>query len=245
LLPTFGIWVFGQSMLAQDRYLYLPTVGFALVVGCVWKLAVSKSRRIAGTAMVCLLASYVAGTAVQVTQWSSEEALYNRGLQIHPDSVVPKSGIAVIHMQKGEYSQAESMLRQLCAQNPADTELEWKLGMSLYLQKRFAEVIPIWQHVIANSLVSSYHDFFLSRAYFQVGDFEKGIAAMNDALSVTPEDTNLRLELANRYLDHGDPRAAIEQYKAVLARHPDEKILQDYLHRLEAIPAPSKPSSAH
>jgi len=133
----------------------------------------------------------------------------------------------------------------LHAENPADTEIEWKLGMALYLQKRYGEAIPIWEHVIANSAVSSFHDSFLARAYFDSGEFARGIALMNQALAVTPEDTGLRLELADRYLKHGDSRAAIEQYKAVLASHPDEKILASYIARLEATAAPSKAPSAH
>ena len=195
--------------------------------------------------VIAILAFYAASTFAQSSQWRSEEALYARGLEIHPGSVVPESGMAVIHMQNGDYAQAESTLRRLHAQNPSDTELEWKLGMSLYFQKRFAEAIPIWQHVVASSQVSSFHDSFLARAYFASGDFARGVASMNQALAVTPEDSGLRLELANRYLEHGDTRAAIEQYEAVLARHPDERVLQDYVRRLESTAPPSKALSAH
>jgi tetratricopeptide (TPR) repeat protein len=247
LLPIFGIWIFGDSMLVQDRYLYVPAVGFAFIVGYIWKTFASRSSHSAKTATaaaILLLAFYGAATFAQSSQWSSEEALYDRGLEIHPGSMVPESGIAYVHLEKGEYARAESMLRSLHSRYPADTELAWKLGMSLYLQKRYTEAIPIWQQVIANSLVSAFHDAFLARAYFQIGDFEPGVAAMTAALAVTPEDTSLRLELANDYLQHGDRAAAIAQYKAVLVLRPDEKILQDYVRRLEASVAPVKAAPA-
>lgn len=95
LLPILNLSALGEDFLVQERYVYIPSVGFSLLValGLVnipidkW-LAVGR-RRTAQAVVVALIALLLTGkTLAQNTAWKDDETLWNHGAETAPDQMM-------------------------------------------------------------------------------------------------------------------------------------------------------------
>jgi hypothetical protein len=87
ILPVLNTSVFFRE-LRHDRYLYLPSIGFAILV------AAFLQRVPAGLVAVvaCLLASL---TIRETIPWATDLRLYRRGVEVAPGSALARHGLAV------------------------------------------------------------------------------------------------------------------------------------------------------
>ena len=118
ILPLLNLKVFGPGELVHDRYMYLPSVGFVLIVA----LAVRRIRLGASTlfglpavqvlaALLLVCASGVA-LAYQHGHWSNNLALFQHSLEIAPNSKTAKGGLAEALVVRGMYGEGARLFRE-------------------------------------------------------------------------------------------------------------------------------------
>jgi len=102
LLPVLNLSAFGQEFLVQERYVYLPSIGFSLLVAMVLvKLPVDRwltmrSRRTAQAVVVALVALLLTGkTLAQNTVWKDDLRLWSYGVEAAPEQ--PMSHYILAH----------------------------------------------------------------------------------------------------------------------------------------------------
>src|SRR6185436_5325485 len=86
LLPVLNLRVFHYEYIIQDRYLYLPSIGFcSLVVLLIVRLAQGNQKLTLAFAGVIILAFGVS-TILQNRVWHDSAALWQRSIFFAPDS---------------------------------------------------------------------------------------------------------------------------------------------------------------
>jgi protein O-mannosyl-transferase len=92
LLPVLNLSAFTQEFLVQERYVYLPSIGFSLLVAMglanipVERWFTLGSRRTARTLVVALVVLALAGkTLAQNTVWKDDMTLWTYGVEAAPD----------------------------------------------------------------------------------------------------------------------------------------------------------------
>lgn len=86
LLPVLNLQVFHYEYIVQDRYLYLPSIGFVLLISALlsklWDSEKKIYQQAALAAAILLFTFYSVSTILQNRVWSSEIALWSRAIEV-------------------------------------------------------------------------------------------------------------------------------------------------------------------
>ncbi len=159
LVSVLAMWIFFPLFLAlnlrhfrpdefiHDRYLYLPTLGFALLAG--WGLnTVSKktARRfpsfsIVTVGVVLVILGY--GTAVQVPVWRNDVTLNLRILEFHPRNAFALRNLAVAYDRQGLLKDELAILLRAARDCPNEFIFPKMLGNLYGRSERYADVVTV------------------------------------------------------------------------------------------------------
>jgi hypothetical protein len=89
-------------VVAAERFLYLPMLGFALLVGLLLARALAWGQergwpRLAALAVAVLLLAYTARTATRVPDWRSDETLNLATARAFPETPTPYLNLATYY----------------------------------------------------------------------------------------------------------------------------------------------------
>ena len=124
---TFGLWFFfltigltffnlhsgGLTSLAADRYVYLPSIGILFLFAYFLNTYAYKlpqiGIKISGAIILAILCVL---SIAQTKVWETPESLFTHSLNLHPESVAARIGLASIQRQAGKVEQAFETLRE-------------------------------------------------------------------------------------------------------------------------------------
>jgi len=119
LLPVLNLSAFGEDFLVQERYVYVPSIGFSLLIAlALLKIPLEKwipigTRRLAQTALVALLVLLLSGKSLaQNTIWKDDMTLWYHGEEAAPDQFMPHYILGHKLINLGEYVQAAQRLEE-------------------------------------------------------------------------------------------------------------------------------------
>ena len=109
LLPVLNLGAFDENFLIQERYVYVSSIGFSLLVGLAlvslpFERWLPFGRRTAvQTAVALLLCAILAGkTYAQNTVWKDDETLYTHGAEAAPDNLMSHFVLAFFYIKQPE-----------------------------------------------------------------------------------------------------------------------------------------------
>jgi tetratricopeptide (TPR) repeat protein len=124
LLPALAaIRYFGPEYVVQDRYLYLPSIGFCLLValGIEWLVArfpQAQSAKIE-LAIVSVLVLILGGVLIrQNLFWKDDVAVFQRCIAVDPTSAEAHSEMALIYFNTGNLRNADTEAKRALELNP-------------------------------------------------------------------------------------------------------------------------------
>ena len=138
LLPLLNISVFKEGEIAHDRYLYLPSIGFCVLVtfasethsircdSNLWPTGypislAPESRRLFGVA-----------TFYQSTIWASDFSLASRGVAIAPNNIIAANNLGKELARRGDYPQATGLFLKVINRRPGYWLANFNLGYVYY-----------------------------------------------------------------------------------------------------------------
>lgn len=96
LLPVLNLSAFAEDFLVQERYVYIPSLGFSLLIAmALIKIPIEQyiaigSRRTVQAALVILIALIFTGkTVAQNTSWKDDLTLWEHGAEVASDQPMP------------------------------------------------------------------------------------------------------------------------------------------------------------
>jgi tetratricopeptide (TPR) repeat protein len=122
LAPVLYLPAFAAGDFVRDRYLYIPSAGFALLLATVIrKLPAlgrwSASRLQAGVAILIVLPLATA-CALQQSYWANDIVLFYRGQQLNPQSVYAATSLGQALERHGYYERAAGILEDVVRKHP-------------------------------------------------------------------------------------------------------------------------------
>ncbi len=184
--PLISIAVFGNGEIVHDRYLYLPSIGFVILVALALARIPASRAELFGLPASRIVAAFgLAGvlavmTSMQSIHWASNLLLYDYGVQ-----QAPQNALARIHLATEMLWPRTEMLRS----DPTS-------AIRLYHEAR--DLAPnMWQ---AN--------FVLGFAYFQLGHAPEAEQYLRDAIRILPRNPNQFLYLSRALLQQNRPEEA-------------------------------------
>jgi tetratricopeptide (TPR) repeat protein len=127
LLPVLNLSAFAEDFLVQERYVYIPSIGFSLLIAiAVARAPIEKwlplgSRAVAQTALVGLLVLLLAAKSfAQNTTWRDDMTLWSHGVEAAAEQ--PMSHYILGHklINLGDFEKAAGQLEEFLKLNPGN-----------------------------------------------------------------------------------------------------------------------------
>jgi tetratricopeptide (TPR) repeat protein len=125
LLPVLNLSAFGEDFLVQERYVYIPSIGFSLLVA--WVIAKAPierwlpigSRAVAQTALAVVLVLLLAGKSfAQNTVWKDDLTLWSYGAEIASEQRMSHFILGHKLINRGDYQRAANHLEEFLKLSP-------------------------------------------------------------------------------------------------------------------------------
>jgi hypothetical protein len=227
LLPLMRISVFSRSEIAHDRYLYLPSIGFVLLLGLlfrsVYQCAVAWRRKVATGTVLSVAALCCIGTTGQSLYWADNLVLYVRGVSIAPNNLIVRTNLGNELMKRGQVQDAMAQYRDVLHRDPQFWLARYDLGYAEYSISDCERAARDLQLAAYLNPMDPETFFYLGQCRFRLGDRQTGIALMRHGIDLDPRIINFRAALADALVLTGtEPnlRSALELYRAEARGNP-------------------------
>jgi protein O-mannosyl-transferase len=245
LVPVLDLRLFAHNETVHDRYLYLPSVGFALLVALAIRAAASalSARRelllryaLAGTLAIPLACL----TVYQGQYWKDNLTLFERGVSIAPGNEIANQCMGSALLLQGNFALAANYYREALRINPRMFEANYSLGRAYYELETYPEAIQYFIRAIRLDPTQPRPFLYYGLAYMKQGQLGEAEAAVRHAMTLrAPDDfreyhASLGLVLERK----GNTAEAIREFEAELQENPDSPDALIELQRLKYGNAP-------
>jgi tetratricopeptide (TPR) repeat protein len=194
LSPSLYIRVFGNGDFVRDRYIYLGSIGFAILAAKAIRLLPSvrlwSAEAMQGAAVAVVCIAYIGVSLPQQAYWYSDLLVYARGHELYPDNPYASIGLGREYSQRGAHDRAIALVEDAVAKESTDAQLT----------------------------------FALAEVYIVAGRKEQGRKALESALRMTPAYSKSETGGANvaaLWAQLGDTDRALTICSSVLSRDPN------------------------
>jgi hypothetical protein len=248
ILPLAHLSVLPKGDIAHDRYLYLSSVGFALLVALALReLPVGRAKLLGWPAVQLLTALGVvvlltAGTVVQSLVWADDLLLYSRGLAVAPNNRNVKMNLAIVACEHGLYQPGIKLYKELIDQNPDFSLPYYNLGYTYYKLEDLKEADRYLSRATELNAFGANAFLYLGLTRMKLGRLRDAESLIRHAIEAAPEGAPVyHFALGVVLKAEGDLQGARDEFRAELSVDPDERAAYDQVAEVERL-LDSRPS---
>jgi len=210
------------SNVFAERYLYLPSVGMAWIVGLgaskLWSRTAPRSaqRRALALAGVVVAGLFAARIVIRNCDWKNDIVLYTRTLELEPDAYNISNNLGVAYWKAGDLDKAESLWRGVLAKRPKNVDALTYMGMVAGQKKQYSQATEFFRRAIEITPTSAQPHLNLAKTYRLMGLAGPAEFELRTALALSPLDYDVSNELGRLLLEEGRVSEAEEQFRASL-----------------------------
>lgn len=237
-LPVFfvGEWV-------HDRYLYLASFGFCLLVGYAIGHLPSRTARFGypavQTMLILILAGLMSlGTAWQEQYWANSLLLFVHSVNVAPHNPWAKGFLAAELLRRGDKANARRMYEAALSLDPGNWKNNVAYAIMLYNEGDYRRADALFSRAISGDPRDANAHFDQGLSRFNYGNYSGAENSLREALGRNPE-----LPMAHYWLGYSlekqgkfDPARC--EYMTESLLHPSSKI--DAEARLQVLPRESE-----
>jgi protein O-mannosyl-transferase len=244
LLPVLDLRSLTAGDIVHDRYLYLPSVGFALLVALfIRELArrLPEARRgfVAVVAVSAISGVFGVLTISQQMQWASDILLYTRGVESAPRNITVRDNLANALLDANQPERAIQLYLEVIGRNPAFWRSNYNLGFAYYKTGNFAAAEDYLRRAILIDPNDSDQYIYLALVQIQLKKLPEATDNARCAIARNPHGRGYHSVLGVVYETAGDYTHAATEFKLEVAEHPDNAAAVAALQKLEnTTPAP-------
>jgi Flp pilus assembly protein TadD len=225
LLPVLNLKAFNpQESLIHDRYLYLPSVGFCILValGVKWLSVKFGARQqvIFRTAAASIGAILLLLTVNQNHNWQNDLVMANAALKLNPQSPFLLNYVGAYYFQKNQTAVAERNYLDALATDPKYYDALSNLADVYRMQGRLAEAEQSYLKAIEYGAPYADTRYNLGVTYTSQGRYQDAIRPLLDAVEIQPSNTSARYNLGWNYDQLGQGAQAEQAYAETLQYKP-------------------------
>ena len=210
LLPVLYLPVFNAGEFVRDRYVYLSSVAFVVLVA---KAICSLTERLRSPliwtpVLVLLAGALISATVVQQAQWANDLALFERAHRLNPQNDHAALDLALVLMNHGDYARARPLLEDILTRHSSAPILHINLAIVYGNQgdpSRAAAALreTFWiEPDYANNAIKKLE---LARADEALGNYPQALVLLNDIWRDNPDYYRVAVEMARTYNQMGKP----------------------------------------
>jgi protein O-mannosyl-transferase len=155
VLPGLAvIRIYQQGDMTHDRYLYLPSVGFALLAALLVKKASSRAKSAEAAAImvvVVILAVFSAEAISQQRYYQNDVVFYSRVIQVSPSDAYAMAMLGNVYLDQRRNELAMEEFRRANQIAPQDRSLTVFLARGLFVTGNYGEAETLLKRLLQNS----------------------------------------------------------------------------------------------
>jgi len=251
LIPLLDIRVFIANDFAHDRYLYLPSVGLAVLVAMLLRkvcwgpprwLGIPTSLLAAG---LCLTAALSYGTIAQRSYFKDNRTFYAHNLARAPHNPDAESNYATVLAEDHLYAPAVEKFLDVVNHYPNYWTPTYNLALTYYKMGKMPEAEEYFLQAIRINPNKADEYFYLGMVRFKSGRTAEAIACVRQAIAIRPNGFAYHFALGVMLKTQGDLTGALREIKEELANNPGEEgaaaQVKEIESQLQAHPAAGRP----
>jgi tetratricopeptide (TPR) repeat protein len=237
----FGIWwflitLFPVSNLVEiynpfaERYLYIPIIGFCLVVPTVIDGVVRKWFTRPATATVATLLPvlvvvglYSTATIVRNPDWQSNFVLWSKTLESTPDSLVGHGGLGMAYLKRGMLNEAQQEFETAIKLYPDHAKSYYNLGVVYHQKGDLKKAMENFKRSVKLNPDLTRAHFNLATLHAKQGSMDLAIRHYVKVTELDPEIIEAHYNLGLAYATQGKLKWAISEWEKVLQLDPHHR----------------------
>lgn len=244
--PVLNFRYLPEGEIAHDRYVYLPSVGFVILLALLLVRILANAvhhnashesaplpQRLLGLLVLCLMASTGYLTLRQTLFWSDDLTLNFRAHQIAPGNVYATTSLAAALMEKGMDGPAMALYQQALATQPNFWRANVNLGYLYYSHGSYPDAARYFARSCSVDPTDGDQFLYLGMSLLRSGRTPEAENAVRTALVVRPQGRNYHLGLAMVLAQEGRLAEAKQEIGAELAEDPQNAQARELLGVVE------------
>jgi tetratricopeptide (TPR) repeat protein len=229
LLPALNLRAMSKEWIVQDRYFYLPSIGFSLMVALFVVRAARRNLKLASVLSAAVLIALGTSTILQNKVWHDSRILWTRAVQNAPQSWGANFNLALAYADHNNIPEALFLFERSTGltQNPlnlAQTYNNISIGYSTLGERDKAFEAAQKAIELDPRLMEAYNN--LGLLYRDCDDYETATEQFEKALEIIPASALVRTNMAETRVLMGDYAGAIPHYKIALLQQPEDLSLR-------------------
>lgn len=221
LAPALYLRLLPHGEIAHDRYLYLPSLSFCLLVALALSRWAERSTNAAsgrGPAAV-MIGVCVALAGLNVAQqgyWATDAALYAHGFAGAPTNNNAANNYARLLTDRGQYRQAIPLYEQVLTRSPIFAPAEYNLGYSYYRLGEFDKARQHLRRAIELDPIDAFAPIYLGLVELRERNLAAAEASIRHGIELSPANAGFHLALSFVLEQKGDLAGALAETREEL-----------------------------
>lgn len=235
LAPALYLRNFSNGDFVRDRYMYLPSIGFAILAAMGLRRLPSikgwSAQAVQGGMVLVLCAGYVCASIAQQVYWANDLMVLLRGQSLYPGNPYAVAGLAKEYSQRGAHDLAIELARSVVRDHP-----EYGYGplalAEVYIHAGRFEEGRVWlERVNPDYAKSEVGMAGAAGLYGQMGDYERAFALCSEILQKEPNLYSALYNCGNIHLLDGQYRQAQQLLSRAVQLVPEQAAPKHFLGR--------------
>jgi tetratricopeptide (TPR) repeat protein len=238
LAPALYLRNFGNGDFVRDRYMYLPSIGFAILAAIGLRRLPSlkgwSAHAVQRCAIVALCGGYVCASIAQQVYWGSDLVILMRGQSLYPENPYTLAGLAKVYSLRGAHEKAIELAEAAVRQHPEYGYASLALAETYIQAGRFdAGRVMLQKALLISPDYAKSETGMASVAglYGQMGDYQPALALCSEILAKEPSLYSALYNCGNIYLMDGQYRDAEQLLSRAVQLAPEQAAPRHFLGR--------------
>ncbi len=184
LLPVLNI-VPANYVLAE-RYLYLPSLGFCMVVAWLLGSLIAKRRLLGITILTLILLVYCGLTIRRNFDWRDNYTLWAKTVKQNPRSLPAHNNLGIIYIRNGIYNKALAEFNKVLEINPDDLWAMNNIGIIYVKLERYENAINVFKKILVKNPNDARAHYNLGIIYMRIGIPQESLFEYKKTIKIDP-----------------------------------------------------------
>jgi len=221
---VFSKFIFPSGDIVAERWMYFPSVGFALIGGQGFVSLFNYRKEVALVIMAILLSMYAWITITRNTVWLSQKSLYESMIASAPDSVTGHVFLADTYFDEGKYEEGTPHLLEAATiyqDYPPVLNLE---GVLAYRNENYELANQLFHRSLEISPGEGRTIVLYALSLSNIGRYEESNNLLEPMFWSVADNPLARFVMAVNLYKLGNPRESHKYFDAVPGKTEEDKI---------------------
>jgi len=239
ILPVLNIATFRPGDLIHDRYLFLPTIGFSILIAYGIRKLKYGEQQVAGVPAIQALVSLLligaigAATAYQHVYWANDIVLFHHSLTVAPGNEIAENAFGDALSKREMYDEAIGVFENLVRQAPLNGTAHYNLGYNYYQVGRYDEALPHLATAVELNPKDERQFLTLGVTLFLLNKYDLAEQALREGIRLRSDGLGLHYALGAVFKQTGRLEEALNEFNQELAYNPQYVSAYDQINQIK------------